>query len=316
MQENTTTPAKPTTRWERKVLEKAILASVQEQRRARRWGIFFKLFFLSIFILVAFLACTDHTSKPLVAHTAVVNIDGIIDTEINNAKFINEGIRAAFEEKQAQGIILKLDSPGGSPVQSGEVFDEIMRLRALHPQKKVYAVMGDVCASGCYYIAAAADKIYANQASLVGSIGVLFDSFGFVDTLNKLGAQRRLYTAGVNKGFMDPFSPTTPEMTAFLQSMLDDIHQQFIHAVEKGRGDRLQKNDQIFSGLAWTGNQAMGLGLIDGLGSADHVARDIIGAQTMIDYTAKPNWLERFGQRMGASLAHAVRSEIYSHQMM
>lgn len=305
------------TLWERSVLEKALLASVQEQRRARRWSIFFKLIFLAAIIFVVFAACSDHSAgKPLSAHTAVINVDGIIDSEFNSAKLINEGLRAAFEEKQAQGIILQLNSPGGSPVQSNEVFAEIMRLKALHPDKKIYAVMEDACASGCYYIAAAADKIYANQASLVGSIGVLFDGFGFVDTLNKVGVQRRLLTAGQNKGFMDPFSPSTPEMEGFVQSMLDDIHQQFISAVEQGRGDRLKKNDLIFSGLAWTGHQALDLGLIDDFGSTDYVAREIIKAEKLIDYTSKPNLLDRLSQRMGASIAHALRSDIYAQQMM
>lgn len=303
--------------WERNVLEKALLASVTEQRRARRWGIFFKLIFLSIVLLIVFSACSDQvTHKPLAAHTAVINVDGVIDTELNNAQLIKEGLRAAFEEKQAQGIILKLNSPGGSPVQSSEVFDEIYRLRELHPDKKVYAVIEDVCASGCYFIAAAAHEIYANPASLVGSIGVLFDGFGFVDTIDKLGVQRRLYTAGQNKGFMDPFSPVTPEMTGYMQDMLNDIHQQFISAVEKGRGDRLKKNDLTFSGLAWTGRQSLELGLIDGLGSDDYVAREIIGAQTLIDYTTKPNWFEHLSQKMAASFAHALRSEIYTQQML
>lgn len=304
--------------WEREVLEKALLASVTEQRRARRWGIFFKLIFLSIILLVVFASCSDQIAhKPLAtAHTAVINVDGVIDSEFNSAKLVNEGIRAAFEEKQAQGIILKLNSPGGSPVQSSEVFEEINRMRALYPDKKIYAVVEDICASGCYYMAAAANDIYANPASLVGSIGVLFDGFGFVDTINKLGIQRRLLTAGQNKGFMDPFSPTTPEMTGFVQDMLNDIHQQFIAAVEQGRGDRLKKNDLTFSGLAWTGHQAKDLGLIDNFGSVDYVAREIIGAKTLIDYTTKPNWIERFSQQMGASFAHALRSEVYSQQMM
>jgi protease-4 len=301
--------------WERDVLEKAVMASVQEQRRARRWSIFFKLTFLFLIILAILASCSgQHT--PLAAHTAVINVDGVIDSELNSAEYINAGLRAAFEEKQAQGIILKLNSPGGSPVQSNEVFAEINRLRELHPDKKVYAVVEDICASGCYYMAAAANEIYANPASIVGSIGVLFDGFGFVDTMNKLGIQRRLLTAGQNKGFMDPFSPTTPEMTGFVQNMLNDIHQQFITAVETGRGDRLKKNDLTFSGLAWTGHQSMELGLVDGLGSADYVAREIIGAKTLIDYTTKPNWLERFSQHMGASFAHALRSEIYSQQLM
>lgn len=312
MQENTQNPA-----WERSLLEKAVLASVQEQRRARRWSIFFKLVFLSIFIALIFSLFSDHTArKPLSAHTAVINIDGIIDSEVNNSKMINEGIRAAFEEHQAQGIILQLNSPGGSPVQSNEVFNEILRLRALHPKKKIYAVMSDVCASGCYYIAAAANEIYANPASLVGSIGVLFDGFGFVDTLGKVGAQRRLFTAGKNKGFMDPFSPVTPEMSIFLQSMLDDTHQLFINDVKEGRGQRLKENDLTFSGIAWTGHQALEQGLVDGLGGAEYVAREIIGAETLIDYTSTPNSLDRIIQQLGISFAHAFRSEMYSQQMM
>ncbi|MFA6037201.1 MAG: S49 family peptidase [Legionellales bacterium] len=303
--------------WEREVLEKALLASVTEQRRARRWGIFFKLVFLTIILLGFFAACSDKIAhKPLAAHTAVINVEGIINSEFNSAKLVNEGLRAAFEEKQAHGVILKLNSPGGSPVQSNEVFDEINRLRAKYPDKKVYAVIDDVCASGCYYMAVAANEIYANPASLVGSIGVLFDGFGFVDTLNKLGVQRRLLTAGENKAFMDPFSPTTPQMEGYVQDMLNDIHQQFITAVEQGRGDRLKQNDLTFSGLAWTGHQAKDLGLVDNFGSADYVAREVIGAETLIDYTTQANWLDRLSQHMGASFAHAFRSEVYSQQMM
>jgi protease IV len=301
--------------WEREVLEKTLMASVIEHRRSRRWGIFFKLTFLVLFILLIAAACSDHASKPLSAHTAVIKVSGVLDSEFNTAKMINEGIRAAFEEKQVQGIILQLDSPGGSPVQANEVFDEMMRLRSLHPEKKIYAVIGDVCASGCYYIAAAADQIYANSASLVGSIGVLFDGFGFVDTLNKIGAQRRLYTAGQYKGFMDPFTPVTPEMTTMLQAMLDDIHQQFIKDVEKGRGDRLKKNDLIFSGLAWTGHQSLELGLVDNLGSVDTVARDVIGAQTQIDYTTQPGFWEQVHHQLGASFAFFLRQEVYTPKL-
>lgn len=313
MQDN----VQPTNAWERQILEKALLASVQEQRRARRWGIFFKLIFLALILLIVVGSCSDQlTGKPLTAHTAIITVDGVIDSEFNNARMINESLRAAFEEKQAQGIILELNSPGGSPVQAGEVYDEITRLRGLYPEKKIYAVIGDVCASGCYYIAAATHDIYANQASLVGSIGVLFDSFGFVETLNKIGAERRLYISGQYKGFMDPFSPVQPEVHAFMQTMLDDVHQQFISVVEKGRGDRLKKNDLMFSGLAWTGNQSLDLGLIDGIGNTDHVARDIIGAKTLVDYTIKPSVFEQFSHRMSAQIVHQLKSESYGHLQM
>lgn len=299
-----------TTNWERQLLEKVVMASVTEQRRARRWKIFTRFTILAVFIAVVMGSCTDFGTKPLVAHTALITIDGVIDSENNNAKMINESLVKAFEDEQAQGIVLALNSPGGSPVQSGEVFDEIERLRVLHPNKKVYAVISDVCASGCYYIAAGADKIYANQASLVGSIGVLFDGFGFVDTLNKVGVERRLYTAGEHKGFLDPFSAEQPQDVAFLKTMLDDVHQQFIAAVEKGRGDRLKPNDLLYSGYAWTGKQSVAMGLVDDLGSVDYVAREIIGAKTLVDYTTKPDVFEQFSHKFAASIMSAFKEEV------
>jgi protease-4 len=294
--------------WARETLEKLVFASLREQRAARRWSIFFKLAFLGYLLLVFFMmAAGDVGSVVKGKHTALIEISGVIaDDQPANADAIITGLRRAFENSDAAAVILRINSPGGSPVQAGYVNDEVRRLRSLYPDKKVYAVITDICASGGYYIAAAADEIYADKASIVGSIGVLMDGFGFVDTLEKLGVERRLMTAGESKGFLDPFSPMKEEDVRHLRGMLNQIHQQFIKVVREGRGDRLKDDGTLFTGLTWTGEESVRLGLTDGLASSSKVARDIVGVETIVDYTHRPPLFERFAGRIGGVLADRV----------
>jgi protease-4 len=296
-----------------KLLEKTLLASVQEQRRSRRWGIFFKsLTFLYLFGALALFSPLMDFGKGgsrSTSHTALIEVKGMIaDTEAASADNIVGSLRAAFEDEKTKGVILRINSPGGSPVQSGYIYDEIRRLRAQKPDIKVYAVITDLGASGAYYIASAADQIYADKASLVGSIGVTAAGFGFVGTMEKLGVERRTYTSGEHKAFLDPFQPPKPDETAFWQGVLDTTHKQFIASVKAGRGDRLKDKDhpELFSGLVWTGEQAVDLGLVDGLGSASYVARDIIGEKEMVDYTVQESAFDRFSKKMGASVAEQI----------
>ena len=296
-----------------KLLEKTLLAGVQEQRRARRWGIFFKfLVFIYLFVgLGVIIQAIDMKKSPgsASAYTAVIDVEGMIaDKEAASADNIIGSLRAAFEDEKVKGVVLRINSPGGSPVQSGYVYDEIVRLRAAHPDTKVYAVIADLGASGAYYIASAADQIYAEKASLVGSIGVTAAGYGFVETLDKLGIERRVYTAGEHKSFLDPFQPQKPEEIAFWQGVLDTTHKQFIASVKKGRGDRLKDKDhpELFSGLVWSGEQALSLGLIDGLGSASSVARDVIGEKELVDFTVEESPLDRFSKKLGASIAERL----------
>lgn len=293
--------------WERDVLNRLAFASLNEQRRARRWSIFFKgLMFLYLFALLV-LMMPDRLGSGSVKsgrHTALVEVKGVIaDGTEASADNIVTGLRNAFADKNTAGVILRINSPGGSPVQSGYVYDEIKRLRQKYPETPVYAVVSDMCASGGYYIAAAADSIYANKASVVGSIGVLMNGFGFVGTLDKLGVERRLLTAGEHKGFLDPFSPSRPEDVEHIKTLLGDIHQQFITAVKEGRGERLPDNPAVFSGLVWTGEQGMELGLVDGLASASQVAREVIGAENIVDFTPRPRYFERLAASLGAAMA-------------
>lgn len=296
-----------------KLLEKTLLAGVQEQRRSRRWGIFFKLLtFVYLFVaLILFTPLMDIEKSATrgAGYTALIEVTGMIaDKEPASADNIVGGLRAAFEDPKVKGIVLRINSPGGSPVQSGYVYDEIGRLRALHPDIKVYAVISDLGASGAYYIASAADQIYADKASLVGSIGVTAAGYGFVGTMEKLGVERRTYTSGEHKSFLDPFQPQKPEETEFWQSVLDTTHQQFIASVKKGRGDRLKDKEhpELFSGLVWSGEQALPLGLIDGLGSASSVARDVIGEKELVDFTIQESTFDRFSKRLGASVAEQL----------
>ena len=299
--------------WERELLEKLAFASLEESRKARRWGIFFKIF-IAVYLIIVLLIMQSGTwgEKALASrYTALVDLDGEISAESNaNADNIIQGLRDAFEAKAAVGVILQANSPGGSPVQSAYIYDEILRLREKYPDKPLYAVIGDVCASGCYYAVAAADKIYASPASIVGSIGVLMDGFGFVDGMKKLGIERRLLTAGENKGMLDPFSPLDSKARRHAQKMLDEIHVQFIDAVKQGRGAALKPNKEIFSGLFWSGTKAKELGLVDEYGSADSVARDVIGAEEIVDYTVRENLFHRLAERFGMAMGRSVASEL------
>ncbi|AUA32342.1 S49 family peptidase [Pseudomonas sp. SGAir0191] len=296
-----------------KLLEKTLLAGIQEQRRSRRWGIFFKLLtFIYLFgILALFLPWTDmdKAASRSASHTALVEVRGVIaDQEAASADNIVKGLRDAFKDGKTKAVVLRINSPGGSPVQAGYVYDEIRRLRGEHPGVKLYAVITDLGASGAYYIASAADEIYADKASLVGSIGVTAAGYGFVGAMDKLGVERRLYTSGEHKAFLDPFSPQKPEETQFWQGVLDTTHNQFIAMVKQGRGERLKDKDhpELFSGLVWSGEQAKALGLIDGLGSASYVAREVVGEKDLVDFTVQESPFDRFSKRMGASVAERL----------
>ncbi len=292
-------------------LERLALEMLRQQKTDRRWRVFFRLAWLGLVATVLWFsffhpAGTQTHSLP---HTALVEVRGEIaaDSEAS-AELLVGALKSAFEDPGAQAIVLRINSPGGSPVQSGIINDEIRRLKAKHG-KKVYVVVEEVCASGAYYIAAAADEIYVDKASIVGSIGVLMDGFGFTGTMEKLGVERRLLTAGQNKGMLDPFSPADPQQTAIAQAMLDQIHQQFITVVREGRGQRLKETPETFSGLFWNGEEAVKLGLADGLGNLDFVAREVVKAETVIDYTPQENVAERLAKRFGASIgAGAVRA--------
>lgn len=295
--------------WQQDVLTRLVFASLNEQRRTRRWNIFFKTIFVSYLFVVLFMfvfSGAGDSRKKLTSgkHTALVEVSGVISADAQaSADHIVTGLRSAFEDKNTAGVIVRINSPGGSPVQAGYINDEIKRLRSKYPAIKVYAVIADICASGGYYIAAAADEIYADKGSLVGSIGVVMNGFGFVDAMNKLGVERRLYTAGENKGFLDPFSPQRKEEVAHVNKLLKNIHQQFIDVVKQGRGDKLKQNDKLFTGLIWTGEQSVEMGLADGIGSSSYVAREIIKAETIVDFTPRPNFLQQFADRLGVSVA-------------
>lgn len=294
--------------WQADVISKLALAAVNEQRRARKWGIFFKAIFF-IYLLVLFITATSSSDSPANlgkkgSHTALVEVQGVIaDGADASADNIIQGLRAAFKEPKAKAVILRINSPGGSPVQAGYVYDEVKRLRKKHKEKKVYAVVTDMCASGGYYIAVAADEIYADKASIVGSIGVLMNGFGFTEAMKKMGVERRLYTAGKSKGFLDPFSDVKKSDKQHIQSLLGTIHKQFIDTVKEGRGKRLVDDEKLFTGLIWTGEESVELGLTDGLGSSSFVAREIIEAEKIIDYTPRPNYLDRFADRLGVAMA-------------
>lgn len=304
--------APPSKTWERDVINRLVFAGINEQRRTRRWSIFFKsLLFLYLFIILLMYLPENIEESISGRHTALVDLQGVIaDDAEASADNIIGGLRAAFKDKNTAGVILRINSPGGSPVQSGYINDEIKRLRANHPKIPLYAVVTDMCASGGYYVAVAADKIYADKASLIGSIGVLMDGFGFVGTLDKLGVERRLITAGEHKGFLDPFSPTDPVAVQHMQNLLTVVHQQFIDTVKKGRGTRLKESPELFSGLVWTGEQGIKLGLIDALGSSGYVAREVIGAPNVVDYTPRENYLDRLTGRFGVTLTHSVLSAL------
>lgn len=300
--------------WERKLIEKLAMEALAEQKRSRRWGIFFKILgFAYLTVLIIALGDWGGASDTLgdgKKHTALVQLNGVIKpTGEASAEKITESLQAAFKDHGTQGVILRINSPGGSPVQASQIFAEIERLRAKY-NKPVYAVCEEVCASGAYYVAAAANDIYVNPASLVGSIGVLMDGFGFSGLMDKLGVTRRLLTAGANKGFMDPFTPMPEDQKTYALGMLEQIHKQFIAAVEKGRGARLKVNDETFSGLVWTGESAVKQGLADGYGDVDQIARDKIKAPEIVDYTVQENVAERLAKRFGASLGMGAVREL------
>ena len=295
--------------WERDVIEKLALAAVKEQRRSRRWGIFFKLLgfaYLTFFVLI-FLDWSGEDGLTSGKHTALVDVVGVIDPNGDaSADRVTAALQGAFKDKNTQGVVLRINSPGGSPVQAGIIYDEIRRLRRVYPNIPLYAVVEDICASGGYYIAAATDKIYVDKASIVGSIGVIMDGWGFTETMEKLGVERRLLVAGENKAFLDPFSPADEKQKKYAQSMLDEIHKQFIDVVKKGRGKRFKETPEMFSGLLWTGAKSIELGLSDGYGTVDSVARDVIKAEDIVDYTQKENIAERFAKRFGATMANTL----------
>ncbi|WP_322054121.1 S49 family peptidase [Paraburkholderia bannensis] len=301
--------------WEREALERIAMAAINEQRAARRWKIFFRFAFLAVLVLIAW-TVLDFSGARVEGggrHTALVSLDGEISSDTPaNAEDINSALDSAFDDDGTAGVILHIDSPGGSPVQAGIINDEIHRLRAKYPAIPLYVVVGDMCASGGYYVAAAADKIYVNKASIVGSIGVLMDGFGFTGLMDKLGVERRLRTSGENKGFYDPFSPDTPKMDAHAQEMLDQIHQQFIDAVKAGRGQRLKDSPDIFSGLFWTGQKSVELGLADAYGDTDYVAREVIKAPDVVDYTVKQSISDRVAKKFGASVGSGAMHSLIS----
>jgi len=294
------------------VLAQLMRAYLDERRRERRWRIFFRFLWLLVAVAVASVLLSQRaaTSAPAGPHTALVEVRGEIALDAEaSAENLLSALRNAFEDPGSQAVVLRINSPGGSPVQAGIINDEIRRLKALHG-KKVYAVVEEMCASGAYYIAVAADAIYVDKASIVGSIGVLMDSFGFTELMQRLGIERRLLTAGEHKGFLDPFSPQSPQQRAHAQALLDQIHRQFIAVVKLGREGRLKdESPELFSGLFWNGEQAVELGLADDFGTLDYVAREVVQAEEVIDYTPRENVAERLIKRLGASIGEgAVRS--------
>jgi len=299
--------------WDRNLINRLAFASLNEQRRSRRWGVFFKTLAFVYVGVILFYIPTDFDKKSITGgkHTAIIDVSGTIAADADaNADRIVGGLRAAFENKNTAAVILRINSPGGSPVQAGYVYDEIKRLRAKYQAVKLYAVITDMCASGGYYIAAAADEIYADKASIVGSIGVLMNGFGFVDAMKNMGIERRLLTAGEHKGVLDPFSPLKKEDLNHMQSLLDGVHQQFIKVVKEGRGDRLQDDPKLFSGLFWNGEESLKLGLVDGLGSSSYVAREIVGVDKLVDFTARSNYLDRFAERLGATVVKTLSTTL------
>ncbi len=310
--------------WERDVLEKLALSAVQEQRRARRWGIFFKLMtFLYLFIvLVIALGGADMLDDKFnhkggsdsTLHTALVDMQGVISAgSPAGADTLIPSLQKAFKDKNTKGVVLRINSPGGSPVQAGQVNDEIHRLRAKYPKIPLYVAVEDICASGGYYVAVAADKIYVDKASLVGSIGVLMDGFGFTGVMDKLGVERRLVTAGANKGFLDPFSASNPEQLEYAKQMLGQIHQQFIDVVKKGRGARLKETPDTFSGLVWNGQKGVEMGLVDGFGTVESIAREVIQAENIVDFTVQEGFADRLAKRFGAGVASQLGFSTEQH---
>ena len=296
--------------WERELITKLATAALKEQRRARLWGIFFKLLFfgyVTFFVMYALVWRDRGEAIGSGKHTAMVEVSGVIAPGSDaSAERITGALQAAFKDKNTQGVVVRINSPGGSPVQAQTIYDEMRRLKKKYPNIPLYAVVEDICASGGYFIAVGADRIYVSKSSLVGSIGVLMNGFGFTGLMDKLGVERRLITAGENKAFLDPFSPMEPKHREFAKKLAEEIHQQFIAVVREGRDKRLKESPEIFSGLIWSGQKSIELGLADGIGSLDYVAREVIKAEEIIDFTQKENFAERFAKRFGASAATAL----------
>ncbi len=296
--------------WQRETIERLLFATLREQRRARRWSIFFRLLSFAIVVLALVLASgwfARDARLPAGRHTALVELRGVIAAEGDaSADDLIDALKSAFDDSNTAAVVLRVNSPGGSPVQAGIIHDAILHLREEHPGTPLYAVVEDICASGGYYVAAAADRIYVDKASLVGSIGVLIESFGFTGAMDKLGIERRLLTAGENKGFLDPFSPLPEEQREHAQRMLGEIHRQFIDVVRKGRGDRLKETPEMFSGLVWTGERSIELGLADATGSLESVARDVVKAERVVDFSPRRNVLDRITRRLGTAAGEAM----------
>jgi protease IV len=296
---------------ERSVLEDLVQETLKERRRSRRWGIFFKLFFAAYLIVVTLMLAVDNIAKPAGEHTALVELEGTIARNSDvDADIIATGLRNAFKAEDSKAVILRINSPGGSPVQAGLINTEMHRLREEYPDKPLYVVITDICASGGYYAAVAADRIYADPASIVGSIGVLMNGFGLVEAIEKLGVERRLYTAGENKAILDPFLPVRPSDRQHVDELLEQVHEQFINTVRNDRGERLSPDPEIFSGLYWTGQEALRLGLVDEFGSAGSVARDVVGAEKIVDYTPQDDFLSRVTKQIGVSIANTLKASL------
>jgi protease-4 len=298
--------------WERSILEKVALKALDEQRRARQWGALFKLlWFTLIFLIIAvamgWIGRSDRETVSVGKHTALVELTGVIAPESKaSAEKMIKALNRAFKDVNTQGVVLRINSPGGSPVQAGIINDEVHRLRAKYPNIPLYAVVQDLCASGGYYVAVSADRIYVDKSSLVGSIGAIISGFGFVGTMEKLGVERRAYTSGENKDFLDPFAPENPAHREHAKKMLGEIHQQFINVVRQGRGTRLKETPEIFSGLIWTGEKSIELGLADALGSTEYVAREVIKAEKVVDYSPDENLFETISKRLGTSVGETL----------
>ncbi len=301
------------TKWQRDAIEKLASSALTEQRTARRWSIFFKgLMFTYLFIILFLtLGWFGDGKNSTGSHTALIDVAGVIEAGgVVNADSFMSSLHDAYDDKNTKGIILRINSPGGSPVQAGIINDEIKRQKKLHPKIPIYAVVEDICASGGYYIAAATDKIYVDKASIVGSIGVLMDGYGFTEVMKKVGVERRLLTAGENKAMLDPFSPVNPKHQALAQAMLNEIHEQFKTVVRQGRGNRLKETPETFSGLFWSGEESIKMGLADALGSADYVARDVIKEEKIVDFTSQEDFTSRIAKRIGASMAKAIGIDV------
>jgi protease-4 len=309
---------KQNSNWEKQTIEKIAMESLIQQKSSRRWSVFFKLVSLIYLGWVLFFILTSSNNSTMATgdFTALINLNGEIgvDSEVS-AINIKSSLKEAYENPGTKALILAINSPGGSPVQSGIINDEINRYKVLHPQIPVYAVIEDICASGGYYIAVAADKIFVNKASIVGSIGVLMNGFGFDKAITNLGIERRLITSGENKAMLDPFLPVQPKQREFMQELLKEVHKQFIEVVKKGRGNKLALNSDIFSGLFWSGESAINLGLADGYGDIDLVAREIAGYEKIIDFTAQSNFADRFAKKLGANIGSSLSNDFLNNNL-